>query len=65
MEMLFQDFDLQVHEDILLMYHGLLLMYQYDQLNVEIPYVKKNEKKMRIFIISYLHIKWWSSFTKC
>jgi hypothetical protein len=37
MEMLFQDFDLEVHEDILLMYHVLLLMYQYDQLNVEIP----------------------------
>jgi hypothetical protein len=37
MEVLFQDLNLQVHEDILLIYHGLLLMFLYDLLNVEIP----------------------------
>jgi hypothetical protein len=34
---MFQYFDFQLHEDILLMYHELLLIYQYDQLNVGIP----------------------------
>jgi hypothetical protein len=42
MEMLSREFDLQVHEDILLMYLVLLLRFQYDRLNVEIP--QKNEK---------------------
>jgi len=37
MEKQFRYYDLQVHEDILLMYHELLLKFQYDQLNVEIP----------------------------
>jgi hypothetical protein len=44
MVMLYRDFDLLIHEDILLMYLELLLTYQYDQLNVEIPFlIESNE----------------------
>ena len=35
--MLYQDLNYQLHEDIQLMHHELLLRFQYDQLNVEIP----------------------------
>lgn len=44
MEMQFQYDDLQLHEDIQLMHHELLLKFQYVLLNVEIPFDKEKYK---------------------
>ena len=64
--MLYQDLNYQLHEDIQLMHHELLLRFQYDQLNVEIPiqWQEINDSMNWWEMSSYLHVEWRSSFAK-
>ena len=55
---LYRLFDLEVHEDIPLMYLALLLMYQFDQLTFEIPERSSiNHATISSIKSIYLHIE--------